>query len=252
MRLSDYGITRLSPTSLAAWANSPSMWCLKYLFGWRDHGGPALYRGTCIESGLVKHLYDPNLTVDDIYPSVLSQFTKELQGEVGPEVESEIKILKPMLYTAIRGAKEKGLGQPDNTQARCTAHIPIDNELVEVAGYIDILYTDRLIELKTTKSMPPLNKPRSEHKTQGAFYRWASNMLPLELMYVTDKRVVFCEITDEDVEKEISLLKQHAQSLVRCLKAFDKPEQMLGALPPAGKFRLTDEALAFREKMLND
>ena len=248
MKLSDFGISRLSPSSLNSWAGSPSLWCLKYLFGWQDHAGPAAARGTAVEHGCKLYLTNPKTDIDAIHQDVVKAYEGPLHGEFGESVDSELALLKPMLLTAIRGLNERGVKNLVGSQVRVSAYLPGIDE-VEVVGYMDFVVNDGLIlELKTTKRIP--NVPRNNHLTQASFYRYARNMDTLNLLYVSDRRVVFYDLDDMVVKREINLLANHAKSLIKCLESFSTAKDMLGSLPPSGMF-FSNDALFFRKRLLN-
>ena len=249
MKLSDFGISRLSPSSLNSWAGSPSLWCLKYLFGWQDHAGPAAARGTAVEHGCKLYLTNPKTDIDLIHQDVVKAYEGALHGEFGESVDSELALLKPMLLTAIRGLNERGVKNLVGSQVRVSAYLPGIDE-VEVVGYMDFVVNDGLIlELKTTKRIP--NVPRNNHLTQASFYRYARNLDPLELMYCSDRRVVFHNVANADVEKEIFRLTEDAKSLIKCLECFKNSTDMLSALPASGPFGYSREAMNFRKKVLD-
>ena len=52
----DHGIDHLSPSSINAYISDPCIWIMRYLYGFRNGGGPAMWRGTCVDHA-VGHMY---------------------------------------------------------------------------------------------------------------------------------------------------------------------------------------------------
>src|SRR4051812_31886355 len=109
MLLSDFGISRLSPSSLSSWASSPALWCLRYLFGFKDTAGPAAVRGSAVESALKTYLYNPETEMEALVKIAEDEFELNLQGEIGQYIEAERKLLAPMVHTVVRGVKERNV-----------------------------------------------------------------------------------------------------------------------------------------------
>ena len=106
-------IKHLSWSSLKLFRNEPALWVLKYLHGYRDHAGPAAWRGKAVEAGLDWFLYKGK---DGAYDAALTQFNLDYNdylqasgGEVPSKLEAESENIEPMLSQAMDAAKDWGI-----------------------------------------------------------------------------------------------------------------------------------------------
>ena len=47
-----HGIEHLSPSSFNTFLDDKAMWIMRYLFGYKNGGGPAMWRGNAIDGGV--------------------------------------------------------------------------------------------------------------------------------------------------------------------------------------------------------
>ena len=66
-----HNIEHLSPSSINLFITDPCMWIIRYLFGYKDNGNPAMWRGSCVDEAVGKmvlplienpnHTFKPNI-----------------------------------------------------------------------------------------------------------------------------------------------------------------------------------------------
>jgi len=139
-----HGIRHLSPSSLNLYAVNPCLWVGKYLGGWKDDMGPAGHRGSAIESGLDYWLFQRDAKTAEV--KALAHYAELTQGQADDEYEAERANIGPMLSQAITALKD--------------APTPVGRQLkvehwangceVPIIGYVDYLWEDHGLDLKTT------------------------------------------------------------------------------------------------------
>src|SRR6185437_2886930 len=144
-----HGIRHLSASSLALYRNEPALWVLRYLHRIKDDAGPGAWRGSAVEGAVNKIIYE-DCSDDDAIEAALGAFEISAQGDLSDEVQKERDVIHDMVRQA--SVSFRSLGKPVATQffffkQKTAYEIPI-------LGYIDYLYEDFLIDLKTTLRMP--------------------------------------------------------------------------------------------------
>jgi hypothetical protein len=145
-----YEIHHLSPSSLALYRAAPALWCLRYLFGVRDEGGPFAWRGRAIESAVDAIVFD-GVGDDEAIEQAKQVFETEARGEITPEIDRERRVLSAMVVQA--GAVFRRLGKPLSRQKKVQIWLP--GVEVPVIGYSDYEYSRFVLDLKTPGSRDP-------------------------------------------------------------------------------------------------
>lgn len=188
-----HGIKHLSPSSLALYRQEPAFWCGRYLLGWKDEGGPKMWVGNAVEAGL--HAFLHGQEMEACYQVARDNFELKALGvsdeahdacreEIIPMLQQATAILskdkdsKPLYQVAVKHWVE-GLGVP-------------------IIGYLDFVFPDGILDLKTTRSLP--SKPKSDHAAQVGFYCKARDCASGSLLYVTTKKGALYNLSPEDLE----------------------------------------------------
>ena len=176
---SKHGIKHLSASSLNLHRNEPALWCLKYLMKKKDGVGPGAWRGSAVEAGLDYWLFkkDEKTSLQKAY----ERFELDAQGLAEDDVEKERGLIPAILNQAMEAFAD--LGQPVARQLKCETWL--DGIEVPIIGFIDYVYPDFDVDLKTTLRLP--SAPRPDHEKQVSLYTKARNK-PCRLVYVTDKK----------------------------------------------------------------
>lgn len=209
-----FGIRHLSPSSLNAYAANPCMWVGRYLLHWEDEPGPSMARGTAIEAGLDAWLYqrDPEAAVQTAFKS----FAMNTGGVVDNEHDSERDNLEPMLLQAISALKD----MPPPTARQMKIEHWIDGIEVPVIGYVDYLFEDHGIDLKSTKACP--GSIKADHGRQIALYAKAKAR-PFKILYVTAKKHALYPLTDNEAAVHLRDLERHARAVRHLLNKSENP-----------------------------
>jgi len=173
-----------SASQINRFLNEPSLWLLDRLFGIKSEGGANMWRGTAVEAGCDLAMFT-GADDDAAINTAIQAFDREAHGVVDEQtdrVRAEIPIYLKNLLPSMRE-----LGQPFIKQVRIGLNI--EGIEAEIIGYIDYVYPDRLLDLKTTSRMPSLDndgriKDKWDHIRQMAIYERAK-ALPPTLVYVT-------------------------------------------------------------------
>lgn len=215
-------INHLSPSSLALFKNQPALWCLKYLHGVKDEGGsPAMYRGIAVEAGVDHAAYGrPEAEAEK---AALDNYALNTGGEITDEIEKERKNIAPILKVASAAIVAHGI--PTARQVKVEARL--DGVPIPVIGYVDYIYEDKLIDLKTTLRMP--SSPRADHAAQVAFYALATGKRPI-LLYASPREAK--EYAVNSHADALADLTRSARALCHALSSFASILDMSRAYAP--------------------
>lgn len=160
---SRHGITHLSASSINLYRAEPALWVMRYLFGVSDDAGPGAWRGQAVEAAVDLALYK-NCSDDDAIDAALQAFEARAGGDLDEKVAKERETLPAFVKQAVKLLRP--LGEPVARQFRVEQWL--DGIGVPVIGYVDYLWPDTLLELKTTLRMP--SAPREDHAAQVVSY----------------------------------------------------------------------------------
>lgn len=190
-----------SPSDIGLFLEEPALWFIKQFLGYRTEVGPSAHRGTAVEFGLAAHLVGENFLVADeegqsynvpenknlsAKQYAMMRYRQLTQGEITDEIEDEAKNVPLMLDQSIEAFK--GITGLIQRQRRMDVSV----EGIPLQGYLDFVYADKLIDLKSTKSIP--SKPRPGHVRQMAIYTAATG-LPARLCYASAKKFLWHDVT---------------------------------------------------------
>lgn len=209
-----FSIKHLSPSSLNTYAANPALWAGKYLFHWQEEPGVSMARGTAIEAGLDVWLYkrDQELAVQAAYQN----FAMNTGGDASDEADAERDNLEPMLVQAITALK----GAPTPTARQIKIEHWVDGIEVPIIGYVDYLFEDHGIDLKTTKMCP--SSIKADHGRQIALYAKAKSR-PFKILYVTAKKFGLYPLTDNEAAVHLRDLERHARAVRHLLDRSKDP-----------------------------
>lgn len=197
-----HGIDHLSPSSLSLYRNAPSFWCLKYLWLFNDEAGPRAWRGTAVEAGLDKILYE-DCGDDAAIETALKSFELNAQGDLSEDVAKQRAAIPDFVRQA--GAAFRPLGMPTARQFKIEYWF--DGIEIPVIGYIDYLWPEFLKDLKTTFRIP--STPEEDHKVQVSIYSFAAKR-PAGLIYVSPKRAAPYDVADTLEPMHTAVKSAHA------------------------------------------
>lgn len=210
-----HGITHLSPSSLNLYAANPCLWVGRYLSGWQDEMGPAGHRGSSVESGLDHWLFERNK--DQACVVAGNRFAELTGGQCDEDHDAERANITPMLSQAVQA-----LAAFDKPVARQIKVEYWANGLeVPIIGYVDYLWDDYGIDLKTTKACP--SSIKADHGRQVALYAEAKKR-PFKVLYVTGKKYALYDLSPEDQAAHLRDLERQARAVRHLLNKSESPE----------------------------
>lgn len=201
-----HGVKHLSASSLNCFRTEPAAWVMRYLWGVKDAGNAAMWRGRAVEAGLDSWLYKRDL--DEAKSAALAAFELDAQGETSDEIDAERDMVIPMLEQGIAVA-------PDDIPIARQVKVEtwLDGVEVPLIGYADYVFASGPVDLKSTKRCPSsLETLSQEHVRQVSIYSKARGE-PSSLWYVTPKKAARYDIPAEMVEASITDVTRIARSL---------------------------------------
>lgn len=158
-----HGITHLSASSINLYRAEPALWIMRYLYRVSDDVGPGAWRGSAVEAAIDLTLYK-NCPDEEAIDAALQSFEMNAQGDLDEKVAKERDALPGFVRQATKLLRP--LGEPVARQFRVEQWL--DGIGVPVIGYVDYLWPETLLELKTTLRMP--SAPREDHAAQVVSY----------------------------------------------------------------------------------
>lgn len=214
-----HNIKHLSPSSLNLFRAAPARWIASYLFNIRDGAGPAAWRGIAVEAGLEQALYKTGGF--DPLKTALENFEANAQGEISDDIDKERAVIPGMLEQACKAFSD----WPVPTAKQMKIEHWFDGVSVPLIGYIDFIFEDCLVDLKTTKALP--SAPKAAHCRQVALYE-AARKQPAKLAYVTAKKHA---IYDVETAPYLAELRRDALTLQSLLDKCDTPQDAASITP---------------------
>lgn len=222
-------ITHLSPSSLNLYAANPSLWVGRYLMGWKDEFGPAASRGTAIEAGLDVWLFQRDAKGAEM--TALANFADRTQGVADDEHEAERANIAPMLAQAITALKDFPV--PVGRQMKIEHYA--NGVEIPIIGYIDYIFDEFGLDLKTTKACP--SSIKADHARQVSTYAEAKKK-PFKVLYVTAKKSALYDLTETDQAIHLRDIERQARAVRHLLKhSFDAEDAAKFFAPDFSDFR---------------
>lgn len=223
-----HNVGHLSASSLNAWINAPSLWLLEKLLKKRGGMGCSAHRGTAAEAGISAGLFDQSLSAEDCTAIALPVYDKltALSGDAKREAE---RLVIPGMI--VQGLKLREHGQPirPNEGDQHKIEVRLEGVSVPVIGYLDWLYADEVLDLKTTLRVPSaMSEP---HMRQASIYKLAHFDKRVRFFYASDKKSEKHTLNREQYDSSIRQLTLAAQRLERFLSVSDDPMELAAIIP---------------------
>ena len=219
-----FQIEHLSYSSLDLWSGNPLLWCLRYLARMPSEVGPGAWRGTATGVGLA-NFYKTN-SYESALEAAMERFDSEAKGNKDPKTEKERALVASFLDTAIKHIDHKDM--PELVEAEHKIECYFDGVDIPVIGYIDFLYPDSFMELKSTLRVP--TQPSDNHIGQVSLYSEVKN-LDGTLVYVGPSKAISFPIGGNMKKKALDKLRRNALSLQTFLSGINDIKSALDSLP---------------------
>lgn len=229
-----HGIEHLSPSSINAWLNCPSLWVMEKLFKHRSQMGAAAHRGTATEVGVSAGLFDHSLSREACLALSLPVYDKLTALSGDPKRDSERGVISGMIGQGLT-LREHGVPYMPNEEARFGSQaqhkieVTLEGVPVPVIGYLDWLYAEEIIDLKTTLRVP--SSMSETHLRQAAIYKKAHMDKRVRFFYCSDKRAEKHTLTRDQYDVAMRQLIGGAQRLERFLALSDDPMELAAIVP---------------------
>lgn len=235
-----HGISHLSASSINTWINAPSLWTLEKLLKHRGGMGCSAYRGTAVEAGVSAGLFSPELTAEDCAAQAFPVYDRLSALSGDPKRQVERTLILPMIRQGL-ALRSHGAPIRPNSGDQHKVEIRLDEVPVPIIGYLDWLYADEILDLKTTLRVPScMSEP---HLRQAAVYKTAHMNRRVRFFYVSDKKAEKHTLTREQYDVAMRELTQAALRLERFLGLSNDPQELAAIVPHSGEsFYFNDPA----------
>ena len=217
-----FGIEHLSYSQASLYKSQPAAWVFRYLFGIKDDGGPALWRGRAVEKGLDTYLFTQNVAQAAQAASI--EYANLSQGLADDKSEAERANVSECLKQAIAAMP----GQLPITRQR-KIEVRMDGIEVPIIGYVDYEWPEYGLDLKTTLRLP--SQPNPGHVEQVSVYAHALGK-PFSLLYVTPKKSAVYHVADETAAKAYARVHQTFKAIRSMLDTVSGPHQAAALFAP--------------------
>ena len=223
-----HNIGHLSPSSINLWLNAPSLWVLEKLLGHRGGVGAAAHRGTATEAGVSAGLFDHDLTLDACVAVALPIYDRLTALSGDPKRDTERGVIPGMVKQGL-ALRTHGVPIRPNRGDQHKVETSLDGVGVPVIGYLDWMFADEILDLKTTLRVP--SAMSETHLRQASVYKRAHLDKRVRFVYVSDKKSETHTLTREQYDAAIVQLTGAALRLQRFLAISTDPRELAAIVP---------------------
>lgn len=229
-----HGIDHLSPSSINSWINAPSLWVLERLLAFKGDVGVAAHRGTAAEAGISAGLFDPTMTAEACRAVAEPVYDRLTAFNSSSKRAAERAVIPGMIEQGL-ALRAHGLPIAPNGEGRFggapqhKVEITLEGVGVPVIGYLDWMYADEVIDLKTTLRVPTAMS--ETHLRQAAVYKTAHMGRRVRFFYCSDKKAAKHTLTREQYDGAMRELICASRRLERFLAVSDDPHELAAIVP---------------------
>lgn len=222
-----HGITHLSHSSINTWLTDPARFIADKLFGIRDRGSASMHRGTATEFGLALKYTEEAWEIDlDI---VESKYNQLCQDDL-IDVEDDRRCKEKEQLKEYSNILNKHFDYSNLIYYQKKIEITLEDLPVPLIGYIDFLFEDTIVDLKTTARMP--SKASDANKRQMALYNMAYPEYQCNVVYASPKAYSKFVIDNEEIKYHQKQIKSVAFGLMKFLAISDDKEELASIIHP--------------------
>ena len=175
-----HNINYLSPSSINTYISDMSLWTMRYLFGVRSSSGASAIRGITEEYVLAdkyeKGFFD--------FQALDSKFIA-LCCESGVDLNDGRTLKEKDALRSFGNILDKNFKYDNLESYQEKVEVQVEDLPIPIMGYVDFLFKDKIVDLKTTNRMP--SKPTEAQKRQMALYSMAYPDKGIDLFFVSPK-----------------------------------------------------------------
>lgn len=181
-----------------------------------------MWRGSAVEAGIINWLGSQSM--DLALKAAFAKFEEEAQGEVSDDIEKELEVIPGMVKQGTLALAGWTRPEPGDTQVEVKHWF--DGIGIPIKGYIDALWPERGLEIKSTNRMG--SEISAEHASQTAFYSICKKR-PFDVLYVSKNKWNLFRL--ENAEAHLKRLEWAAHAVQDLLTAFPDPLAATRILP---------------------
>jgi hypothetical protein len=229
-----HNIDHLSPSAINSWINAPSLFVLERLLGFKGQMGASAHRGTATEVGVSVGLFDHGATLSQCVDAALPVYDKLTALSGDPKRDAERAVIPGMVKQGL-ALREHGVPMTPNEPGRFgtapqhKVSIMLEGVDVPVIGYLDWMYPEEILDLKSTLRVP--SAMSETHLRQASVYKTAHINKRVRFFYVSDKRAEKHTLTREQYDVAMRELTFSAQRLGRFLALSDDARELANLVP---------------------
>jgi hypothetical protein len=198
------------------YSQQPLAWVVRYLYGIRDDGSPATWRGRAVEKGVDAFLFSGDIGRGLML--AVQEYDHLAQGLADEKAAQERDNVPEIYKQAVNALNNRGT--PVFRQRRLEIKLP--GLELPVLAFTDYEYEDYGLDLKTTLRMP--SNPSASHVAQMALYSYATDK-QFSLVYCTPKKNAIYPVTQAMALPAFKRLHRTFLSMQQMLKTVENPEQ---------------------------
>lgn len=223
-----HGLTHLSASQINLWINAPSLWLMEKLLNKKGQMGCAAHRGTAAEAGISAGLFDQSMSHEDCVAVAMPVYDRLTALSGDPKRDAERAVIPGMIQQGL-ALRQHGTPIRPNEGDQHKIEVRLEGVSVPVIGYLDWLYAEEVLDLKTTLRVP--SAMSETHLRQASLYKLAHMDKRVRFFYVSDKKSEKHTLTREQYDASMRQLTLSAQRLERFL-ALSKDANELAQIVP--------------------
>ena len=194
----------------------------------RGQMGCSAHRGTAAEAGISAGLFDHSLTQEDCEAVALPIYDRLSALSGDPKRESERLVIPGMIRQGL-ALREKGVPIPPVDSDQHRIEIRLEGVSVPIIGFLDWMYPEEIIDLKTTLRVP--SAMGEAHLRQASIYKNAHLDKRVRFFYASDKKSDTHTLTREQYDAAIRQITLTAQRMERFLGISDDARELAAIVP---------------------
>ena len=241
-----HGIEHFSPSMINTFVNDPVLFILKYVYKHKGYSNSSAVRGHTVEKVLNQYLDNKQLITEDEIKGLFTSMVSDAQYNCDKDELKSDKYSKELgLLNDYYNVGVDFLSTDDWFFAKPTGYqnqiiIKDDDFPIPIMGYIDFIFDDKIVDLKTSGKMP--SKLTENIYRQMAIYSLAVPNKDSVVVYITPKKSQEFTIPTIDMIYYKNQVKQIMFNIQKFLSVSADPQELASLLyPNFDDWRWTDD-----------